>query len=71
VGDAEFQQKCLPQLLQMQQNGTTLLIVSHSLSTLSALCNRVIWLDQGRIMAEGHPAEVLQQYCPSVVLPSA
>ena len=42
-----------------------------SLSTLATLCNRVIWLDSGRVMAEGHPAEVLQQYCPTLVLPSA
>jgi len=71
VGDAEFQQKCSIRLQQMQQNGTALLIVSHSLSMLSILCNRVIWLDQGRVMAEGHPIEVLQQYCPSVVFPNA
>jgi len=38
---------------------------------LSTLCNRVIWLDQGCVMAEGHPIEVLQQYCPSVMLPNA
>ena len=71
VGDAEFQKKCIPRLQQMQQNGAALLIASHSLATLSALCNRVIWLDRGRVMAAGHPAEVLQQYCPSEVLPSA
>jgi serine/threonine protein kinase len=71
VGDAEFQHKCLARLQQMQQNGTTLLIVSHALDMLSMLCNRVIWLDRGRVMAAGQPAEVLQQYCPSVVLPRA
>jgi len=71
VGDAEFQKKCIPRLQQMQQNGTALLIVSHALSLLSILCDRVIWLDRGRVMAEGHPAEVLQQYCPSAVLPNA
>jgi ABC-2 type transport system ATP-binding protein len=71
VGDAEFQQKCATRLQQMQQNGTALLIVSHSLSTLATLCNRVLWLDRGQVMAEGHPVEVLQQYCPSVVLPNA
>jgi ABC-type polysaccharide/polyol phosphate transport system ATPase subunit len=71
VGDAEFQKKCEARLQQMQHNGTALLIVSHSLSMLATLCNRVIWLDSGRVMAEGHPAEVLQQYCPSAVFPSA
>lgn len=71
VGDAEFQKKCLARLQQMQQHGTTLLIVSHALDMLALLCTRVIWLDRGRVMAAGQPAEVLQQYCPSVVLPSA
>ena len=63
--------KCSIRLQQMQQNGTALLIVSHALSLLATLCNRVIWLDQGRVMAEGHPIEVLQQYSPSVVFPNA
>ena len=71
VGDAEFQKKCIARLQQMQRDGTTLLIVSHALETLWILCNRAIWLDRGRVMAEGQPAEVLQQYCPSLVLPSA
>jgi len=71
VGDAEFEKKCIPRLQQMQQNGTAFLIVSHALSLLALLCDRVIWLDRGRVMAEGHPTEVLQQYCPSVVLPNA
>jgi len=71
VGDAAFHHKCSAWLQQIQQNGTALLIVSHTLSVLSTLCNRVIWLDQGRVMAEGHPIEVLQQYSPSVVFPNA
>ena len=71
VGDAEFQQKCMVRLQQMQQNGTALLIVSHSLSLLETLCHRVLWLDRGRVTAEGQPAVVLQQYRPHVALPSA
>jgi ABC-2 type transport system ATP-binding protein len=71
VGDEAFQHKCSTRLQQMQQHGTAMLIVSHALSMLSTLCNRVIWLDQGRMMAEGQPIEVLQQYSPTVVLPKA
>jgi ABC-2 type transport system ATP-binding protein len=71
VGDEAFQQKCNIRLQQMQQSGTAMLIVSHALSMLSTLCNRVIWLDQGRVMAAGHPIEVLQQYSPTAVLPNA
>jgi len=71
VGDEAFQHKCSIRLQQIQQHGTALLIVSHALPLLATLCNRVIWLDQGRVMAEGHPIEVLQQYSPSVVFPNA
>jgi ABC-2 type transport system ATP-binding protein len=71
VGDEAFQHKCSIRLQQIQQHGTALLIVSHALPLLATLCNRVLWLDQGRVMAEGHPIEVLQQYSPSVVFPNA
>jgi ABC-2 type transport system ATP-binding protein len=67
VGDAEFQAKCLARLHQMQRNGTSLLVVSHALDMLESLCNRVIWLDKGHVMAEGPPSIVLQQYCPTWV----
>jgi lipopolysaccharide transport system ATP-binding protein len=69
VGDAEFQKKCLVWLHQLHHSGTTVLIVSHALPTLFDLCDRVAWLDQGCIMAYGHPGDILQQYCPDLVLP--
>lgn len=71
VGDAEFQKKCFAWLQHLRQAGTTVLIVSHALPTLFELCDRVIWLDHGRVMADGQPGEVLQQYYPDVVLPRA
>jgi lipopolysaccharide transport system ATP-binding protein len=67
VGDAEFQERCIARLQQMQKTGTALLIVSHSLELLERLCNRVIWLDKGRVVAEGNPTSVIQQYCPKAM----
>jgi ABC-type polysaccharide/polyol phosphate transport system ATPase subunit len=64
VGDAEFQNKCIARLQQMQRNGSALLVASHALSLLETLCDRVIWLDKGCVVAEGRPASVLQQYFP-------
>src|SRR5438046_7927653 len=61
VGDEKFHQKCIPQLQLMQRNGTSMVIASHALSLLSALCDRVIWLDSGRVMMDGLPVEVLDR----------
>jgi len=64
VGDANFQRKCAYWFLNMRQAFRTALIVSHDLPSLHFLCDRVIWLDKGRIMAEGDSYEVLKQYSP-------
>ena len=45
-----------------KNNGTTLVIVSHSLATIQELCNRVIWLEHGKIRAEGKTADVIATY---------
>jgi ABC-type polysaccharide/polyol phosphate transport system ATPase subunit len=67
VGDEAFHHKCVPKLQQMQKSGTSLLIASHALPMLSTLCDRVIWLDGGRIIMDGPPAEVLERYSPHLV----
>ena len=72
VGDAEFQEKCTARLKAMQRARTAgLLIVSHSLSLLETLCDRVMWLNHGRVVAEGDPSDVVQQYHPGAVSPVA
>jgi ABC-type polysaccharide/polyol phosphate transport system ATPase subunit len=62
VGDVPFQQKCLDRLQQLRRNGTTMLIVSHDMPTLVKMCDRVVWLHEGRIMASGAPREVVGRY---------
>jgi ABC-type polysaccharide/polyol phosphate transport system ATPase subunit len=69
VGDAEFQKKCLNWLHQLRNKGVTALLVSHDLPTLFTMCDRVIWLDKGRVVAQGLPGDVLRQYSPEAVLP--
>ena len=69
VGDAAFQQKCAAWFAQLRQRNTSLVLVSHFLPTLAEMCDRVIWLDQGRLRADGPPHETLKQYCPYAVLP--
>src|SRR2546426_1463312 len=62
VGDAVFQHRCLRRIKQMQEQGTTILFVSHDPSAIKALCSRAVLLNQGRIDTEGKPADVLNRY---------
>jgi lipopolysaccharide transport system ATP-binding protein len=62
VGDAVFQHRCLRRIKQMQESGTTILFVSHDVSAIKALCSRAILLNNGRVEADGKPAEVLNRY---------
>jgi len=62
VGDAIFQHRCLRRIKQMQENGATILFVSHDLSAVKALCSRAILLNNGRVELEGKPSDVLNRY---------
>ena len=62
VGDAVFQHRCTRRIKEMQQNGTTILFVSHDPGAVRALCSRAILLNGGRMEADGTPADVLNQY---------
>src|SRR6185369_6805688 len=62
VGDAVFQHRCTRRIKEMQENGTTILFVSHDPGAIRALCTRAILLNGGRMEADGPPAEVLSRY---------
>jgi ABC-type polysaccharide/polyol phosphate transport system ATPase subunit len=62
VGDNNFRQKCIARMEAYNKTGTTLITVSHNLSLIQNLCSRVIWMEHGRIKAEGSPAEVINLY---------
>jgi lipopolysaccharide transport system ATP-binding protein len=62
VGDAVFQHRCLRRIKQMQENGTTILFVSHDASAVKALCSRAIMLNGGRVDTDGKPGDVLNRY---------
>ncbi len=65
VGDAEFQQRCLGRMEDFSGTGRTVLFVSHNMQTINQLCNRVIWLDEGRIAEDGEPSRVVTNYLQS------
>ncbi|MFV3367642.1 ABC transporter ATP-binding protein [Pseudomonas sp. NY15435] len=62
VGDAAFQAKCMNWFRGFQEAGGSLLLVSHDVGTIRAICNRAIYLETGRIKAEGPCGEVTDLY---------
>ena len=58
VGDAEFQEKSKKRMLELMGGGTTVLFVSHSLPQIREMCNKVIWLEHGKIIMAGDSASV-------------
>lgn len=62
VGDVAFQKKCFDRLKEIKAQGTTIVIVSHSLTQIEKICERSFWIDNGQIRAEGYPVNVHAQY---------
>ncbi|MFA5793637.1 MAG: ABC transporter ATP-binding protein [Candidatus Brocadiia bacterium] len=62
VGDIAFQQKCYKKMLSFKEKGTTIVLVSHSMSDIIRFSERVIFLDKGKIAKEGNPDEVIKSY---------
>jgi lipopolysaccharide transport system ATP-binding protein len=62
VGDAEFQRRCLGRMEELGNEGRTVLFVSHALPAIAQLCDRAIWIDGGRMVGDGRPAEVIANY---------
>lgn len=62
VGDGEFQKKSLNRIEEIKASGATFIVVSHSLDTIRALCNRVIWLHHGKLVMQGDPHTVCDAY---------
>ena len=63
VGDAAFQKKCLGQMGEVaNKEGRTVLFVSHNMAMIENLCQRVIWLKDGRIAGDGAPNGVISSY---------
>jgi ABC-2 type transport system ATP-binding protein/lipopolysaccharide transport system ATP-binding protein len=66
VGDAEFQRRCLAKMAEFRDSGRTVLFVSHDLAAVARLCPRAMWLDAGRVRADGRTDEVIAAYLASL-----
>ena len=62
VGDAQFQQKCLGKVSEVSQSGRTVFFVSHNMQSIMRFCDRVVRLQQGEIIDDGAPAQVVADY---------
>jgi lipopolysaccharide transport system ATP-binding protein len=62
VGDTAFQRKCLEKTREIALSGRTVLLVSHNMATVLQICKHAIFLEQGRLIAQGPAAEVAQRY---------
>jgi len=62
VGDEYFQHKCYAKIAEFRGAGKTIVLVSHDIGLISRLCDRAIWLDQGRVAASGTVRDVATAY---------
>lgn len=62
VGDTNFQAKCFNKLREIKAQGTTIVIVSHSLGQIEQIAERSIWIHDGQIRAEGSPRDLHPEY---------
>jgi lipopolysaccharide transport system ATP-binding protein len=62
VGDLAFQLKCQKKLSEFRQNGGTFIIVSHSMQVIRNTCDRVLWIDKGKILNDGNVLKICNDY---------
>jgi homopolymeric O-antigen transport system ATP-binding protein len=62
VGDAAFQKKCVGKMSAVAREGRTVLFVSHNMTAVQSLCQRAIWLNEGRVLQDGSADQVVSNY---------
>jgi len=65
VGDSEFQKKCLGKMGEVSRAGRTVLLVSHNMSSIAALADRLLLLDRGSVVVDGPVATAVAAYISS------
>jgi hypothetical protein len=66
VGDEGFTHKCLDKFAEFRRLGKTILLVTHSLGLVERFCDEALWLDAGRVRAQGDPRRVVDAYLSEV-----
>ncbi|MBE6879426.1 MAG: ABC transporter ATP-binding protein [Ruminococcaceae bacterium] len=66
VGDVLFRKKCINRMNEMLSHGTTLLFVSHNMTTVKSMCNKAIWLNKGEVVMQGDIDDVCDEYTTTI-----
>lgn len=62
VGDADFKRQCLNFMEELAESGRTVLLVSHDMEAIEKVCTRAVFLNKGKLQADGHPREIISRY---------
>lgn len=62
VGDYKFKEKCTKRIKEMIDQGTTIIIVSHEIDLIEEVCNKVLWLDHGKVKGIGNTDKICEEY---------
>lgn len=63
VGDSSFTDKCLEKVDEFKRAGKTIVFVSHAVTQMTSFCDRIIWINQGKLIGTGTPDEIIKPYC--------
>ncbi len=67
VGDVTFQKRCLEKFVEFRNDGRTIVLVTHDLASVRNMCDRAIWLKQGKVSGEGDPKQLVEAYTESML----
>ncbi len=67
VGDFYFQQRCMRRIQKLKHQGVTIVFVSHDTEAQRSLADRTVWIDQGQVVLEGPPDEVVSRYTAAMI----
>lgn len=62
IGDHAFQKKCFDKMREFRKKGVTIVFISHALETVKDFCDRVIWLNNGKVESSGEPDKMVKKY---------
>jgi ABC-2 type transport system ATP-binding protein len=67
VGDVTFQQRCMEKFVEFRDQGRTIVLVTHDLTSVRNFCDRAIWLEHGVVSGQGDPAALVDEYTETML----